>query len=225
MRKSEAFETPAPVAAVIAIPAGRLQVIAAERSDTTVEIRPADATKKRDVQAAERITIAYGAGVLRIEAPEPESPILGSPGFVEVTVQVPAGSRIDAKAPMTEFRGVGRLGEVAVEGASGSIKLDEATTARLTLQFGDVTIGRLGGSGELSTQKGDLTVTEAVEGTVTLHTGQGSISVGAASGTSASLDAGTSFGRIHNTLKDTGAGAVLAIHATTAHGDIAAHSL
>ena len=54
----------------------------------------------------------------------------------------------------------------------------------------------------------------------------GDLSVGAAAGVSAALDAGTSYGRIHNTLKNTeGAAAQLDIHATTAYGDIVARSL
>lgn len=54
----------------------------------------------------------------------------------------------------------------------------------------------------------------------------GDVSVGAARGVSASLDAGTTFGRVHNTLKNAEGGtAGLHIHATTAHGDITARSL
>ena len=47
----------------------------------------------------------------------------------------------------------------------------------------------------------------------------------AASGVSASLDAGTVSGRIHNALKNTDGAADLNIHATTAYGDITARSL
>jgi hypothetical protein len=65
-----------------------------------------------------------------------------------------------------------------------------------------------------------------VDGTVTLRTEHGGISVGAAREASASLDAGTAYGRVHNALKNTdGAAAGLHIHATTAHGDITARSL
>ena len=223
---TQKFTTPAPIAAVLDIPAGRIRLIAADRADTTVEILPADAAKNRDVQAAERIEVAYRDGVLRIETPEATSRILGASGSVEVTVQLPAGSRIEAKAASAELRGVGRLGEVAFAGAQGSVKLDETASARLTLQAGDVSIGRLGGPAQISTQKGDLHITEAVAGTVTLRTEHGDISIGAAPQTSASLDAGATYGRIHNTLKNTdGAAAGLNIHATTAHGDITASSL
>ncbi|CAM5241312.1 hypothetical protein STENM36S_07312 [Streptomyces tendae] len=220
------FDTSAPVTAVLDIPAGRVRFIAADRSDTVVEVLPANVSKSRDVQAAEETEVTYGDGVLRIEAPEAKNQLLGSSGSIEVTVQLPAGSRVEAKASLAEFRGVGRLGDVSFEGAQGSVKLDEAASARLALQSGDVSVGRLGGSARISTQKGDLRVTEAVGGRVTLHTESGEISVGAARGVSASLDAGTSYGRIHNALQNTdGADAALTIHATTAYGDISARSL
>ncbi|MFE0251391.1 DUF4097 family beta strand repeat-containing protein [Streptomyces sp. NPDC059010] len=220
------FDTPAPIAAVLDIPAGRIQFIAADRADTVVEVLPADAAKGRDVKTAEQIEVTYGDGVLRIEAPEPKNRVLGHTGSVEVTVQLPAGSRVEAKAAAAELRGVGRLGDVTFEGGYRSVKLDEAASARLSAQDGDITVGRLTGPAEISTQRGDIQVTEAVRGTVTLRTQQGGISLGAARGTSASLDAGTGTGRIHNTLMNTdGADAALTVHATTTYGDITARSL
>ncbi|MFF1479481.1 DUF4097 family beta strand repeat-containing protein [Streptomyces sp. NPDC058301] len=220
------FATPAPIAAVLDIPAGLVRFIAADRADTTVEILPADASKGRDVKAAEQISVEYGDGVLRIEASPAKNRILGSSGSIEVTIQLPVGSRVETKAASAELRGVGRLGDVAFEAAQGSVKLDEAASARLTLLAGDVSVGRLGGPAEVSTQKGDIRITEAVRGTVVLRTEAGDLSIGAARGVSASLDAGTSYGRIHNALQNTdGAAAGLNIHATTAYGDITARSL
>jgi hypothetical protein len=70
----------------------------------------------------------------------------------------------------------------------------------------------------------DISVAEAVRGTVVLTTQAGDVTVGAASGVSASLDASTTHGRVTNSLKNDGA-AGLDIHATTAYGDIAARSL
>ncbi|RPK61940.1 hypothetical protein EES43_14380 [Streptomyces sp. ADI96-02] len=219
------FDTPAPVLAVLDIPAGHLRFIAAERSDTTVEILPADASKGCDVKAAERITVAYGDGVLRIEASPAENRILGSSGSVEMTVRLPVGSHIEARAADAELRGVGRLGDVAFEGQRATVKLDEADGARLTLLAGDISVGRLGGPAEISTQKGDIHIAEAVRGTVRLRTEAGDLSVAAARGVSASLDAGTGHGRIHNALKNADGTADLSIHATTAFGDITARSL
>ncbi|MFG3064049.1 DUF4097 family beta strand repeat-containing protein [Streptomyces sp. NPDC048231] len=219
------FDTPAPVSAVLDIPAGRIRLIAADRADTVVEVLPVDASKGRDVKAAEQTTAEFADGVLRIEASTAKNRMLGNTGSVEVTVQLPAGSHVEANTAGAGFRGVGRLGDVVFEGAQGAVEVDEAASVRLTVLAGDVTVGRLGGAAEISTQKGDIHITEAVRGTVALRTEHGEVSIGAAQGVSASLDAGTGHGRIHNALKNTEGTAELTVHATTAYGDITARSL
>ncbi|MFB7607780.1 DUF4097 family beta strand repeat-containing protein [Streptomyces gardneri] len=220
------FPTTAPIAVVLAVPAGLVRFIAADRADTTVEVLPANAAKSNDIKAAEQVTVAYADGVLRIEAAEAKNRILGNSGSVEVTVQLPAGSHVEAKSAAAELHGVGRLGNVTFEGAQGTVKLDETASAHLTLQAGDITVGRLGGAAELSTQQGNIRITEALAGSVVLRTDSGDLEVGAAHGVSATLDAGTTHGRIHNTLRNSeGAGAGLNIQATTAYGDITARSL
>ncbi|ANW22578.1 DUF4097 family beta strand repeat-containing protein [Streptomyces clavuligerus] len=220
------FATPAPVSAVLDIPAGHIRLIAADRADTTVDILPADASKSRDVKAAERAVVHCADGVLRIEVPQRSNPVLGGSGSIEVTVQLPAGSRVEAKTASAEFRGVGRLGDVTFEGAHGSVKLDETASARLSLLDGTIEVGRLGDSAEISTAKGDIRITEAVRGTVALRTEAGEVSVGAARGVSATLDAGTAHGRIHNALRNSeGSAAGLTIRVTTSYGDITARSL
>ncbi|MFH8379903.1 DUF4097 family beta strand repeat-containing protein [Kitasatospora sp. NPDC018058] len=215
------FATTAPIAAVLDVPAGRIQVIAADRADTTVDIRPANPGKNRDVQTAEQTVVSYTDGVLRIHTGEPQSKLLG-PGAIEVTVQLPAGSRIEARTASCELRAVGRLGDIDFEGAYRQIKIDEAAALRLTAVDGDVEIGRLTGPGRITTARGDIHVTEAVRGTLTLRTEAGHITVAAT--TSATLDAATGHGRITNTLRNTGT-PELDIHATTNHGDITANSL
>ncbi|MEV0128584.1 DUF4097 family beta strand repeat-containing protein [Dactylosporangium sp. NPDC050688] len=218
------FDTPAPIAAVLDIPAGRVRFVAGDRADTTVEVRPADAAKRRDVQVAERTTVDYADGVLRIEATAKHQ-ILGSSGTIDVTVQLPAGSRLAIKAASADLHAAGRFGEVAYDGAYGGITLDETTGVRLATQAGDISVGRLDGPAQISTGKGDITIAEAVGGEVVLRTQAGDVSVGAAPGVRASLDAGTSHGRIRNALENTGRPVGLAIQATTGYGDIAAHTV
>ncbi|MFJ9554485.1 DUF4097 family beta strand repeat-containing protein [Nocardiopsis sp. NPDC101807] len=217
------FATPTPISAVLDVPAGRIRFIAADRADTTVEVRPADPSENRDTKAAEQTTVAYTDGVLRVTAPAPAR-LLGSTGSVEVTVQLPAGSAVEATSTAAELRGVGRLGDVAFEGSYRLTKLDEAASVRLTAIDGDVEVGRLNGPAEISTTRGDIRIAEAVRGTVVLRTRSGDISVTAATGVSASLDAGADRGRISNALKNDGA-AELDIRATTSVGDITARSL
>ena len=197
------FATTAPIAAVLAVPAGRVQLIAADRADTTVEVRPLTAGKGRDVKAAEQTTVEYRDGVLTIQTPG-GSQIFGG-GSVEVTVQLPTGSRVEVQSSAAELRAVGRLGDLAFDGANGEIKIDEAASLKLTAHQGDVVVGRLTGPAEISVAKGDITVAVAA-------------------GLSAALDAGTTYGRVHNSLRNDGT-TDLTIRATTAYGDITARSL
>jgi len=218
------FDTPAPIAVVLNIPAGRIQVIAADRPDSTVEVLPTSPDKSRDVQTAGQTAVAYADGVLRIDTPKPKNQLSGPSGSLDVTVKLPAGSSVEGKAASSEFRGVGRLGGVTFEGGYRQIKIDEAGSVRLNALDGDIEIGRLGGPAEISTARGDVRIAEAVRGRVVLRTQSGDISVGAATGVSASLDASTGHGRISNSLTNDGT-ADLDIRATTSYGDIAARSL
>ncbi|MBB4743219.1 hypothetical protein BJY16_006678 [Actinoplanes octamycinicus] len=217
------FATPAPITTVLDIPSGRLHLVAAERSDTTVEVRPADPGKARDVKVAEQTTVAYADGVLRIEATA-KNQLLGPSGAVDVTVHLPAGSRIEAKAAYAGFQADGSLGDVTVDGAHVTVTIEEATRVRVSTSGGDVTVGRLLGPAEVSTAQGAISIAEATRGTVVLRTQMGDVAVHAAHGVSAALDAGTGYGRVDNGLKNDGA-TELDIHATTSYGDIVARSL
>lgn len=215
------FTTGAPIAAVLDVPAGRLEFLATDRTDTVVDVQPTDPTKNRDITAADQTTVTYTDGVLRVHTPQNHH--LKSSGSVTVTVHLPTGSRVEAKSAAAELRTVGRLGDVTFDGAYRRITVDEAATVRLTAVDGDVEVSRLNGPARISTTRGDIRIAEAVRGTVELRTQYGAITVGAAAGVSATLDAGTSYGRVSNTLKNNGT-SELDIHATTSHGDITAHS-
>ncbi|MFE0647800.1 hypothetical protein ACFVZH_04290, partial [Streptomyces sp. NPDC059534] len=58
------FATTAAIVTTLDIAAGHIRLIAADRTDTTVEIRPADASKSRDVKAAEQVEVDFTDGVL-----------------------------------------------------------------------------------------------------------------------------------------------------------------
>ncbi|MGW6913130.1 DUF4097 family beta strand repeat-containing protein [Kitasatospora sp. NPDC054939] len=219
----QTFATTAPIAARLDIPAGKVQFLASDRTDTTVEVSPADSGKARDVKAAEQTEIGYADSVLTVRNTAGNK-LIGTPGSVEITVHLPAGSTVEAKTATAEFHTAGRLGEIAYDSAHGAVRIAEAAGARVTLQAGDVLLGRLAGNAEITTSKGDIRITEATAGTLTLRTEAGSITVDAAADASATLDARTSYGRIHNTLRNTGTPG-LAIHATTSYGDITARSL
>src|SRR6516162_4245509 len=47
------FDTPAPISALIELGVGDLRVVASDRSDTVVEVRPTNPSKQSDITAAE----------------------------------------------------------------------------------------------------------------------------------------------------------------------------
>lgn len=219
------FETPSPVTVVLDIPAGQIRLVAGERADTTVEVLPSEASKRRDAKAAAQTTVEFSGGVLRIATADPHK-ILGSSGSLDVTIALPAGSRIEGKAGAAELHSTGRLGEVAFDGGYRSVELDEVAGARIKMHMGDVSIAKLTGPAQLRNGKGDITVAEAAGGAVDLRTDMGDLKIAAAPGVSGTLDASSASGRITNALKNSdGAGAGLNIKATTSHGDIIATSL
>ncbi|MFC1401869.1 MULTISPECIES: DUF4097 family beta strand repeat-containing protein [Streptacidiphilus] len=225
MSKPLRFTTPAPVSVHLDIPAGQLRLTAADLAQTLVAVLPADAAEPRDVKAAERTTVEFAEGVLRIQGPkEKKNQLLGPTGSVVVTVQLPTGSGVEAKAASAELHSTGQLDFVAFDGALGTIELDACATLRVTSAAGDVTVGRLGGDAHISTGEGDIRIGEAAAGALVLRTQSGSIAVNAAPGVSATMNAGTTLGRIDNALRFDGV-AALTIHATTLHGDITARSL
>ncbi|MEV4253628.1 DUF4097 family beta strand repeat-containing protein [Spirillospora sp. NPDC049652] len=219
----QTFATTAPVTAVLNVPAGSIRIVAGDQAETTVEVLPADAAKGRDVKAAEQTSVEYAGGVLRIQAPTGNQ-YFGASGALAVTVRVPAGSDVRATTASVGLDTTGPLGDIVYEGAQGQVGIEDAASVTLTGAAGDVEIGRLGGSARITLSKGGIRIAEANAGTVELRTQDGSISVGAAAGVSASLDASTAYGRITNELRNDGA-TRLAIRATTATGDITARSL
>ncbi|MFG2824990.1 DUF4097 family beta strand repeat-containing protein [Kitasatospora sp. NPDC048365] len=220
----QTFATTAPITTVIDLPAGRIRLVAGDRADTTVEVRPADAARGRDVTAAEQISVDYADGVLRIAAAPARHQLMGPTGSVEITVRLPAGSHVEAKVSDADVRGTGRLGDVTLTADRAAVELAETAAAHLTVLAGSITVGRLGGPAGISTDHGDIDVAEAVHGAVVLRTRSGDVTVGAARGVSAVLDAATGHGRIGNALRNDGTPG-LTISATTGHGDITARSL
>jgi hypothetical protein len=127
------FDTTTPVTAIVNIPAGQVHLTAADRSVASVDVRPANAAKNRDVKAAEAIAVDYTGGVLRISAPDTNQ-ILGPSGTVEVTVQLPADSRVEAVGAATDFAVAGRFAEIRVETAKGDLTVTEAGPGKAVLR-------------------------------------------------------------------------------------------
>ena len=61
------FSTPEPITATIDLAAGDVRVLASDRSDTVVEVRPSTSSHEPDVKAAEQTRVEYTAAGLLIK--------------------------------------------------------------------------------------------------------------------------------------------------------------
>ncbi|MDL5202371.1 DUF4097 family beta strand repeat-containing protein [Streptomyces sp. ALI-76-A] len=174
------FDTPAPISATAHVEAGSIQFTAADRLDTVVEVRPRDPKRDQDVRAADQTEVRCANGVLTVRTPK-QRYLVGRTGTVDVTVELPTGSRVDMTGAWTQVLGEGRLGEVRVKNSSGDVRLDTTGPLRLTASHGSITVDRIDGMAEITTSSGSMRV-GVVDGPAVLKNSHGTTTVGAVTG-------------------------------------------
>ncbi|MFD4029865.1 DUF4097 domain-containing protein [Streptomyces sp. NPDC058637] len=175
------FDTPEPIAATAHVEAGSIQFTAGDRPDTVVEVRPRDPKKDQDVRAADQTDVTYTSGALTVRTPKAGLLGLGRTGTVDVTVELPTGSRVDVTGAWAQVLGEGRLGEVRVKTSSGDVRFDTTGPLKLTASHGSITVDRVEGTAEITTSSGSLRV-GLVDGPAVLKNSHGTTTIGAATG-------------------------------------------
>src|SRR4051794_20480805 len=157
------FDTPEPIAVQVEIGVGDIQIVAGQRDDTVVEIRPSRDDNRNDVAAAEKTRVAYAGGRLLVKGPKNWRGLgpFGDSGSVDVTIEVPAGSQVTADAAMGPVRTLGPLGDCKVGTGMGDIALDEGATIQLRSGMGDISVERALGSSEIKTGSGTVRIAHA----------------------------------------------------------------
>jgi len=175
------FDTPEAISATAHVEAGSIRFTAGDRLDTVVEVRPRDPKKDRDVRTADQTEVTYASGVLTVRTPKSNLLGLGRTGTVDVTVELPSGSRVDTTGAWTQVLGEGRLGEVRVKTSSGDVRLDTTGPLHLIASHGSITVDRIEGMAEITTSSGSLRV-GIVDGPAVLKNSHGTTTIGTATG-------------------------------------------
>jgi hypothetical protein len=176
------FDTPRPITASVELTAGELRVVASERPDTVVHVRPADDTDERDVRALQQTRIHYASGTLTVRGPrQPGLGIFGRVGAVDVLVELPAGSTVEAKLGVGSVRCTGALGGCRLRSGAGDLQVEQAGSASLMTGMGLLTAETVTGDAKLTTGSGKLQV-RSVAGTAVLKNGNGETWIGHAGG-------------------------------------------
>lgn len=205
------FQTPEPVTAVVEVVTGSVHVVADDRNDTVVQIRPRDPSRASDVRAAENARVDFRHGTLTVSA-GPKLVALGKGGAVSIDIALPANSRLEVSSASADLSCAGALGDCRFSSAGGaarfdaiegSIKADTASGAiaarsvtgsvAVATASGDATIGRLDGDLKFQSGRGALAI-ERLQGAVTAQTASGDVSVTVA--VSGSVRATTSSGAV-----------------------------
>jgi hypothetical protein len=168
------FETPEPIAITIDVLLGDVRIIASDRTDTVVEVRPSDAAKTHDVRAAQETEVDFAAGSLTVKAPrgwKMYTPFSRDPS-IDVTIEVPTGSRVHGTASVCRFLATGELGQCELKTSVGDLQLEKAGPLELRTSGGNITVDQAVGRANITTSTGIVRVRE-IDGSAVVKNSNG----------------------------------------------------
>ena len=172
------FDSRGPISVNVEIGAGEIRMIAGDRTDTVVDVRPADPSKQRDVAAAEQTRIDYSDGALRIKAPKGwrEHSFRRGAEAIHRVIELPAGSTVNREVGGGMLHTTGRLRDVRHRSGAGDVRIDEAADVSLKTGAGDVAVGRATGC-DVATGSGAVRL-GAIDGAAVVKNSNGDTEIG-----------------------------------------------
>lgn len=170
------FDTPRPISLSVEIVAGRVDLIASDRVDTSVHVRPTHESRQIDIRVAAQTHVAYTDGQLQIQTPPRQmaDAFLCRVGSVHVTVELPAGSEVTGKAMVAAFRCSGQLGRCEIDTSTGAIQVDRAETVDLHTSTGAISVDHVAGQATVASSTGAIHLRQ-VDGATTVRNSAGKI--------------------------------------------------
>ncbi|WP_353827120.1 DUF4097 family beta strand repeat-containing protein [Agromyces sp. SYSU T0242] len=179
-----AYQTPEPVVVDVDLGWGDLHVVASERSDTHVEVLPADPEKPADVRAAADAAVDLVGDVLTVRTTRGwlHYTPFGGAGQVEVLIRVPEGSEVRGAAGAGRLLAEGAFGAVGYRTGAGDVRVDEAERVTARTSSGSIIVGRATGAVELTSSAGSIRIRE-LSGEALIKNPNGSTTIGEVTGT------------------------------------------
>ncbi|HTJ32356.1 MAG TPA: DUF4097 family beta strand repeat-containing protein [Dactylosporangium sp.] len=176
-----AYATPEPISVTIELAVGDVRLIASDRTDTVVEVRPSNAADDSDVQAAGQTRVEYADGALTVRGPK--SPVFDfskKTRSVAVLVELPIGSAVRGEMSVADVHSAGVLGECRFKTSVGDFRLDRTGRLRLNTT-GHIEVGAVVGDAEVSTGSGRVHIGE-IDGAVVVENSNGHTDLGTVTG-------------------------------------------
>lgn len=180
------FTTPGPISADIIAGGALIRLTATDRSDTVVLVEPVDPGNRKDVRVADKTSVSFADGELRVKTVEAGD----RSGSVTISIELPAGSTLVAELAHSTLQADGPLGRCELGLASGRIRLDRIEALHAGLGAGEVEIGSISGPADIRSGAASVRIGEAL-GAVTLLGSSGQVRIGEAA---ADLDLTNSTG-------------------------------
>lgn len=176
------FDTSDPITVALDLGIANVRIAASDRTDTVVDVRPADPAKRADVTAAEQTAVEYANGTLLIKAPKGwrQWTPWGGNGSTDVRIELPTGSAIHGQAGVANLRATGRLGEVRYRAGVGDVLLEHADRAEIKCGAGGVAVDAIAGRAEIKTA-GSIRI-GSVEGPAVIKNANGETRIGEIAG-------------------------------------------
>ncbi|MBB5959240.1 DUF4097 and DUF4098 domain-containing protein YvlB [Saccharothrix tamanrassetensis] len=204
------FATPGPITATLELVMGETRITAGDRTDTVVDVRPANPDRTGDVKAAEQTRVDFQDGRLVIKTNKLRGMFSFKGGAVDITIELPTGSSVRGDTALGSVYAQGTFGDFRFRSATGDISLDRAGSTHLHTAMGNVNLIHATGHTDVLTGSGQLHV-ERVDGTAVVRNSNGNIRVGTVTG---DLRAQNANGDIAVTL------ALADVTAKTANGSV-----
>jgi hypothetical protein len=174
------FQTPGPISVSLELGVGDLRLVASDSTETVVEVKPSDPTKKGDVTAAAQTQVEYASGSLLVRGPKTWrkwTPWGGSRESIDVEIQLPRGSRVSADLGMAAIHSAGALGDLDLKTGMGDVRVDRAGPVRIRTGFGEVSVGGIDGDADVKTGSGRIDI-GSIAGAATVKNSNGDIRIG-----------------------------------------------
>jgi len=177
------FETPQPISATLDLSVADVRIIAGDRTDTVVEVRPTNQTRSADIKAAEQTRVEYSNGRLTVKMAKEWTRFtpFGGVASVDITIELPTGSAIHSESEMGSYDVDGRLEECLFKTGAGSIRLDRTGPLTASTGIGEIIADRIAGDAELKTGSGQVRV-GAIDGATVVKSGNGDTRIGEVGG-------------------------------------------
>ncbi|GHJ49734.1 hypothetical protein Cs7R123_70760 [Catellatospora sp. TT07R-123] len=170
------------IRAEVKLSAGRLEIVASERTTATVSITALDNNEASIQAVAEsRVEMVEGRH-LRVSAPEHGGWRLFRRAKLLVRVEMPLDSALTVHIASADASITGRYHDLVVNTASGDIEVEQVTgDTSVNTASGRIRLGDVGGALRVNSASGDIR-TGHVGGNVVVHTASGDVEIGAADG-------------------------------------------